>query len=118
MKIIRNQIAISDVVAIILMVALTVAVAATVYVYVSSVVGSPSETDEDYIYKVGIFQGYYDIDSDPIVINNEHLNVYSEHDDRIYLQNFIGQNITLVLVEYDYRDYDYRYVGAYLNLEE
>lgn len=88
---------------------------AVILVVVLSVVvytASRQEADEsNYIYKTGILKG-----CDPIIIGNETLKVDNANTE--YLFHLLGQNITLIVEECSYGDYDYTYVGAYLNLEE
>jgi len=113
-KLIKNKAGVSAVIGVILMIAITVALAVTVYVYVS---GLNPDSEADYVYKTGILQGYYTVNSvDPVIIGNEVLEVRSV--DESYLSHFIGQDITLILQPVESNYYDYRYIGAYLNLEE
>lgn len=125
----KNEAGVSAVIGVIMMVAITVAIAAVVYVYVSGMVGSTADAEEEtptYIYTnyTGVLRGcWLDIDEkDPIYIGEDIIHdVYISTDETEYLYNFIGKDITLILVEYQvdqffgYDTGDIVFIGAYLN---
>jgi hypothetical protein len=114
----KKGLGVSAVIGVILMVAITVAIAGTVYIYVTMQLEQNGESE--YIYMNGTLWGFYDDPRiDPIILDGIPIYVRQFHtEDRTYLANFVGQNITLILEPYDgaFSDYDYTYIGAYLNL--
>jgi len=114
-KLINKKAGASAIIGVILMVAMSVAIAATVFIYVNDLHFDYKETET--VYKTGVLQGYSDYSDGcrTIYMNNENFTLtYTDID---YLTNFIGQNITLTLETYYSGDYDYKYIGAYLNIE-
>ena len=90
-------------------------VMAVIAILIMSVVVYTTNRQEDdeskWIYKTGILKG-----CDPVVLGNETFRLSDVNTE--YLFHLLGQNITLIVEECSYTDYDYRYVGAYLNVEE
>ena len=122
-----NEEGVSAVIGVILMVAITVAIAATVFSIVSGIIVEDNDTETPrYIYQnhSGILQGcWVDVDDkDSIRIGNDTIHdVYIDERETKYLLRFLGENITLILIEYqtdvwyDYDKGDLIYIGAYLN---
>ena len=90
----REDVGVSAVIGVILMVAITVAIAVTVYVYVQTVIneGTP-ETYSGVLYKV-VSKG----DDSKIVIGNKTLNV---HGDITNLAVLVGQDVTIYVQDFD-----------------
>jgi len=113
-KIIENKKGKGDVLGVILMVAITVAIAATAYIYVSGMIDRSDISEWEEVEFTGVLQGFWDCTSgDPIIIGGQQINNVTYVDEN-YLENFIGEDITLILGKNPEKE-EYRYIRAYLN---